>query len=128
MLLRLAGERARSELGQSVSATTSQRLKVSREGLLLIKSFEGFRPRTVRRRDGVAVIGYGHTRSARPGATITEASPEMRQTWAENMDNAAKTWAEQLDAQGRPASNILSAYMDAMRDAGATPLRDWDKE
>ncbi|MNH49821.1 Lysozyme RrrD [compost metagenome] len=77
MLLRLAGERARSELGQSVSATTSQRLKVSREGLLLIKSFEGFRPRTVRRRDGVPVIGYGHVKSARPGATITEAEAEL---------------------------------------------------
>ncbi len=77
MLLRLAGERARSELGQSVSATTSQRLKVSREGLLLIKSFEGFRPRTVRRRDGVAVIGYGHTKSARPGATISETEAEL---------------------------------------------------
>jgi len=71
------GERARSELGQSVSATTSQRLKVSREGLLLIKSFEGFRPRTVRRRDGVPVIGYGHVKSARPGATITEAEAEL---------------------------------------------------
>jgi lysozyme len=77
LLLRLAGERARSELGQSVSATTSQRLKVSREGLLLIKSFEGFRPRTVRRRDGVAVIGYGHVKSARAGATITEAEAEL---------------------------------------------------
>lgn len=71
------GERARSELGQSVSSTTSQRLKVSREGLLLIKSFEGFRPRTVRRRDGVPVIGYGHVKSARPGATITEAEAEL---------------------------------------------------
>lgn len=65
---------------------------------------------------------------AEEGATITDATPEMRQAWAANMDNAAKTWAEALDAQGRPASNILSAYMDAMRDAGATPLRDWDKE
>lgn len=77
MLLRLAGERARFELGQSVSATSSQRLKMSREGLLLIKSFEGFRPRTVRRRDGTPVIGYGHTKSARPGATITEAEAEL---------------------------------------------------
>lgn len=77
MLLRLSGERARSELGQSVSATPSQRLKVSREGLLLIKSFEGFRPRTVRRRDGVPVIGYGHVKSARPGATISEAEAEL---------------------------------------------------
>jgi len=77
LLLRLAGERARFELGQSVSATPSQRLKVSREGLLLIKSFEGFRPRAVRRRDGTLVIGYGHTKSARPGATISEAEAEL---------------------------------------------------
>lgn len=77
MLLRLAGERARFEMGHSVSAATSQRLKVSREGLLLIKSFEGFRPRTVRRRDGTPVIGYGHVKSARPGATITETEAEL---------------------------------------------------
>lgn len=64
-------------MGQSVSAATSQRMKVSREGLLLIKSFEGFRPRAVRRRDGVLTIGYGHTRSARNGATITEAEAEL---------------------------------------------------
>lgn len=50
---------------------------MSREGLLLIKSFEGFRPRTVRRRDGTPVIGYGHVKSARPGATITEAEAEL---------------------------------------------------
>jgi len=77
LLLRLSGERARFEMGQSVSAAPSQRLKVSREGLLLIKSFEGFRPRTVRRRDGVPVIGYGHVKSARPGATISEAEAEL---------------------------------------------------
>ncbi|MFK4057332.1 lysozyme [Brevundimonas sp. NPDC046655] len=77
MLLRLSGERARFEMGQSVSAAPSQRLKVSREGLLLIKSFEGFRPRTVRRRDGTPVIGYGHVKSARPGATISEAEAEL---------------------------------------------------
>jgi len=77
LLLRLSGERARFEMGQSVSAAPSQRLKVSREGLLLIKSFEGFRPRTVRRRDGTPVIGYGHVKSARPGATISEAEAEL---------------------------------------------------
>lgn len=52
-------------------------MKVSREGLLLIKSFEGFRPQAVRRRDGVLVIGYGHSRTARPGLTITEAEAEL---------------------------------------------------
>lgn len=71
------GENARFELGQSVSAAAPQRRKVSREGLLLIKSFEGFRPRTVLRRDGTPVIGYGHSRSARPGAVVSEAEAEL---------------------------------------------------
>lgn len=62
------------------------------------------------------------------GATITEASAEMRATWAAGMDNAAKAWAEGLDGSGVPGSEVLSLYMNAMRDAGATPLRDWDKE
>ncbi|MDQ1153119.1 lysozyme [Brevundimonas sp. SORGH_AS_0993] len=51
--------------------------KVSREGVVLIKSFEGFRPRAVRREDGVWVIGYGHTLSAREGATVSEAEAEL---------------------------------------------------
>ncbi|WP_354087919.1 lysozyme [Brevundimonas faecalis] len=60
-----------------MASASSQRMKVSREGLLLIKSFEGFRPRTVRRRDGAPVIGYGHTRSARPGASVSEQEAEL---------------------------------------------------
>lgn len=62
------------------------------------------------------------------GATITDASEEMRKDWAAGMDNAAKEWATGLDAQGKPGSEILSLYMQTMRDAGATPLRNWDAE
>ena len=62
------------------------------------------------------------------GATITDASDEMRAAWAKGMENAAKTWAEGLDAKGIPGSDVLSLYMNAMRDAGATPLRNWDSE
>ncbi|MBX2838291.1 MAG: C4-dicarboxylate TRAP transporter substrate-binding protein [Gammaproteobacteria bacterium] len=62
------------------------------------------------------------------GATITDANDNMRNTWASGMENAAKTWAEDLDKKGRPGSEILTLYMDAMRNTGATPLRDWDKE
>ena len=51
--------------------------RVSREGVLLIKSFEGFRPRAVARSDGQWVIGYGHTRSAREGARVTETEAEL---------------------------------------------------
>lgn len=62
------------------------------------------------------------------GATISIASDDMRNGWAMGMDNAAKTWSEALDAKDFPASDMLKVYMGAMRDAGATPLRDWDSE
>ncbi|MEM6636337.1 MAG: C4-dicarboxylate TRAP transporter substrate-binding protein [Pseudomonadota bacterium] len=65
---------------------------------------------------------------AENGATISVASDDMRAAWAAGMDNAAKTWATALDGDGKPGSEILSVYMDAMRAAGATPLRDWDNE
>ena len=62
------------------------------------------------------------------GATITNASEEMRKEWAAGMDNAAQEWASGLDAEGKPGTEVLELYMQSMRDAGATPLRDWDKE
>lgn len=44
---------------------------------MLIKSFEGFRPRAVQRAEGGWIIGYGHTLSAREGATVSEADAEL---------------------------------------------------
>ena len=52
-------------------------MKISREGIVLIKSFEGFRPRAVARPEGGWVIGYGHTVSAREGLTVGEADAEL---------------------------------------------------
>lgn len=60
-----------------MSDTTRSRLKVSREGIVLIKSFEGFRPRAVQDETGGWVIGYGHTASAREGATVGEQDAEL---------------------------------------------------
>ncbi|WP_395651806.1 glycoside hydrolase family protein, partial [Brevundimonas sp.] len=60
-----------------MSEPVMQRLKISREGIILIKSFEGFRPHAVRRDDGRWVIGYGHTLSAREGGVVSEADAEL---------------------------------------------------
>jgi lysozyme len=60
-----------------VSNAITPRLKVSREGVVLIKSFEGFRPRAVRGEDGGWVIGYGHRTSARDGLTVSERDAEL---------------------------------------------------
>lgn len=62
------------------------------------------------------------------GATISVLPDDARQAWADGMDNAAKSWAEGLDDQGIPATELLGDYMDAMRAAGATPVRNWDQE
>ncbi|WP_417211559.1 C4-dicarboxylate TRAP transporter substrate-binding protein [Antarctobacter sp.] len=62
------------------------------------------------------------------GATLTVATDDMRRQWAAGIDNAAKVWASELDAQNKQGSAVLDAYMNAMRDAGAQPLRDWDKK
>jgi len=76
--------------------------------------------------EGFVNLAYGAMQEA--GATVTMASDEMRAEWAAGMDNAAAEWAAGLDAAGKPGSDMLALYMDAMREAGAMPLRDWDKE
>lgn len=48
------------------------RLKVSRAGVELIKSFEGLRQTATRLPDGRWTLGYGHTFSAREGARVTQ--------------------------------------------------------
>ncbi len=55
----------------------TRRMRTSRDGIELIKNFEGFRPRAVKLASGGFLIGYGHRRSAREGAKITEADAEL---------------------------------------------------
>ena len=62
------------------------------------------------------------------GATVTEAPQEMREAWAAGMDNVAKAWAGRLDESGQPGTEVLELYMESMREAGAEPVRDWDRE
>lgn len=62
------------------------------------------------------------------GATVTEVNQAFREEWAAGMDNVAKLWAEKLDGQGIAGTAVLKSYMDTMRAAGATPVRNWDQE
>jgi lysozyme len=45
--------------------------------MVLIKSFEGLRPRAVAGETGGWVIGYGHTLSAREGASVSKSDAEL---------------------------------------------------
>jgi len=48
--------------------------------------------------------------------------------WAKALPNLGKEWAERAEKAGYPGKKVLAAYMDAIRAAGAKPLRNWDKE
>ena len=52
------------------------RMKMSRQGLELLKSFEGLRLTAAQLPDGRWTMGHGHTQFAREGATITAADAE----------------------------------------------------
>lgn len=62
------------------------------------------------------------------GATVSEVDQGFRDQWAAGMDNVARTWADKLDGDGIAGSQVLKTYMDTMRAAGATPVRNWDQE
>ena len=52
------------------------RQQASRAALDLIERFEGYRRTAARLEDGRWTIGYGHTKTARPGAEVSEADAE----------------------------------------------------
>jgi lysozyme len=52
------------------------RHKVSRAAITLIERFEGYRRQAAQLPDGRWTIGYGHTRSARQGAEVSETDAE----------------------------------------------------
>jgi C4-dicarboxylate-binding protein DctP len=62
------------------------------------------------------------------GGKVVKLPAAERLAWAKSMPNIAKGWAARLEKKGVPGKKILAAYMDLMREGGAKPLRDWDKE
>ncbi|MEX0956048.1 MAG: C4-dicarboxylate TRAP transporter substrate-binding protein [Rhizobiaceae bacterium] len=65
---------------------------------------------------------------ASQGATVIDVDEAFRKQWADGMDNVAQTWAKQVDSEGKPGTEILGAYLEAVRAAGGKPVRNWDQE
>jgi TRAP-type C4-dicarboxylate transport system substrate-binding protein len=58
-----------------------------------------------------------------PPVTIFNLPQEERLAWVNGLPDIAGEWAE---ANGPAAAGFLTAYMEGLRAAGETPLRDWD--
>lgn len=52
-------------------------MKISKQGIELIKKYEGFKPYAYLCPANILTIGYGHTRGVRLGQTCTEAEAEQ---------------------------------------------------
>lgn len=61
------------------------------------------------------------------GGSVVEIDPTERAEWAATLPNLAQEWADSLEADGVPARQILSDYMQAMRDANQPIGRQWDQ-
>ena len=61
------------------------------------------------------------------GGSVVEIDPQERANWAETLPNLAQEWVDNLEGQGVPAQEILTEYMQAMRDADQPIARQWDQ-
>lgn len=61
------------------------------------------------------------------GGTLNPRSDALREAYAEAIEDPTTGWVATLEKQGLPADEALKAYMQAVRDAGAKPERDWGR-
>ena len=76
-------------------------------------------------RDVATRMASAEAEMVRQGAVVSTLPDAERQRWIRGLPNLAKTWA---DSSGPAARYVLAAYFKAIRDAGQTPGRDWDRE
>ena len=70
-------------------------------------------------------ISTAEAEMARQGAVITTLAAAERERWIRGLPNLARTWA---DSSGPASRDVLNAYFAAIRAAGISPGRNWDRE
>lgn len=59
------------------------------------------------------------------GGTVSELPEMERIRWAEALPQIAEAWANNADARGLAGSEVLNAYISALKEAGVELPRDW---
>ena len=78
--------------------------------------------------DQDALIEAAYEKIKADGGTVSELAEAERAAWVKALPNVPQEWAAGLDGRGLPGSEVLGGFMQALRDAGQNPPRDWDKE
>jgi len=76
-------------------------------------------------RDVSSRIAAAEAEMVQKGAIVTTLAPAERQRWISGLPNLAQTWARN---SGPASRDVLNAYFAAIRAAGQTPGRNWDRE
>ena len=138
-----------SQIAQQTSQQSSQRIQVNNlrldeEGLNLIKRWEGLRLEAYLCSANVWTIGYGHTRTAKPGMKITEkrANELLREdvrkfenlinrivtvSLTQNQFNALVSWAFNVGEGAVRNSTLIRKLNSGDYDAVPTELMRWNK-
>lgn len=66
--------------------------------------------------------------ATRQGVRTQRFFRSRREQWVAALPPLGRQWADAREAQGFAGSDIVSAYMDHLRAAGARPKRDWDRD
>jgi len=62
------------------------------------------------------------------GGTIIPLTGDQRRAWAASVPDLAGAWVADIERRGLPGRELLSAYMETMRDNGQPIMRHWDRE
>ena len=119
-------------------------MKISEEGLSLIKKFEGCELEAYRDSVNVLTIGYGHTKNVQEGETITQEEAEKMlqeempeyEGYIENMVQASLSqcefdalcsWVDNLGPTNLKESTLLKELNQANFDRVPDEIRRWNK-
>lgn len=89
----------------------------------LVKAGEGYTREVVRQTNELAASTRTSTMTA--GSKIVRFSDEDRLKWAQSLPELPTEWVKAQEARKLPGAEVMRAYLDEMRKAGAKPLRDW---
>lgn len=62
------------------------------------------------------------------GGKVTPMAADEKLRWAQTMPDIVNIWIKAAEAEGLPGREVLSAFMEGLKERGAEPLRDWAAE
>ncbi len=78
--------------------------------------------------DQATLIDAAYDKIKADGGIIADLSGAERQRWVNALPNVPQEWAAAQEKAGLPGQAVLAGFMQALRDAGQNPPRNWDQE